>query len=63
MGAGGFCGNAGSTRSPIANGSFTKMRARGCMDLFQGENVSAANLVGRSVPVKARLITFTNTRQ
>lgn len=53
MEAGGFCANAGSTRSPIANASFTKMRANGCMDLFQGENASAANLVGRSVQVKA----------
>jgi len=51
-GAGGFCAKAGSTRSPIAKASFRKLRDRGCMDLFQGENVSTANLVGQSLQVK-----------
>ena len=33
-GAGGFCGNAAGTRSPIVSASPTKMRKRRCTDLF-----------------------------
>src|SRR5260370_40451876 len=53
LGAGGFCANPTGTRSPIASANSVKMRALGCIDLFQGENVSTANLVGQSVQVKA----------
>ena len=51
-GAGGFCANVGGTRSPMASASRTKMRGHECIGLSQGENVSAANLVGESVQVK-----------
>jgi hypothetical protein len=50
-GAGGFCASTGGTRSPMASAR-TKMRGHECIGLFQGENVSAANLVGESVQVK-----------
>ena len=52
-GAGGFCANAGDTRSPMASAGRANMRGHECIGLSRGENVSTANLVGESVQVKA----------